>query len=647
MRPLLVLLLVLAAVGALLFAVFNLGTSPTKPTVTTTTDTAVPSPKGNGEGTQLATATDSGRKTVETATSNASGGPTPFIYQNVLTGLVQNVQGQPVAGAKVTMTLVNAGTFNFVNDIQDHSRDQTRTTDKDGRYRFTAIEPRDRYTIIVEHEQYARLSQASVAVDMEGTFEEPPITLRQGATLSGNVRDEGGGVVGGAVLVLEDFAYEGIGQDAPDRITSTSDKNGFYAFGNVAQGQKNLLVTAKGFGKQTVRGLNFTREDLVQRDVTLKVAEMICGRVVCETVGVKGAKVTAVGLAAQQSSRDDVVTDEKGEFCFESLNPGEYNVIVQAKGYRQAGRTTRVQTGTNNVTMEMFREALLAGTVVDAVTNAPIPSFRVRVRYYYGAQAPTALQSKDEYEGQSGEFSIPGCPQGDYVVEALAAGYAPGHSANFSVQPGRDVNNLAIKLVRGGSISGHIVDPEGRPISGARITTHDNDWTDDEFTRILEDFPTNTTSSEARSDAQGNFKLANLTTEVYQINVKAGGFTVFIKKDIRVGDNNETKLGDVKMSRGGSLRGTFFDASGAPLVGGTVTLSPTEGDDPRAYPGKSGPDGKFAISNVRPGRYRLSGTRPSVGNQNPFDDFQDLKNSQVDVLISENDVTTQDLHLTE
>jgi hypothetical protein len=118
-----------------------------------------------------------------------------------------------------------------------------------------------------------------------------------------------------------------------------------------------------------------------------------------------------------------------------------------------------------------------------------------------------------------------------------------------------------------------------------------------------------------------------------------------MQNDIVVNDGRETKMGDIHLSRGGSLRGTLFDPSGKPLVGGSINVSADDGRIYVGYTAKSGEGGKFQVSNIAPGRYLVTAMRGSGGEGNPFEQLSDRANTQKPVTITDENTAVVDLTL--
>lgn len=662
MRPILVLLLVIGAIGALLFGVYSLlGGSPAATTVETprveTADTGAQRPTETlTGGTQGARTVQQGVEPAAVAetsqrTTTAAAGQ----FTNELSGTVVAPDGGgPLEGVEVTLSPNQTGDLVFVNEPVDKSKDLVTRTDDKGRYRFKSIAPRDRYRIIARHADYAPTEMLTNQIGETGSYEEPPLTMQHGARLVGTVTDTNGNTVPGATLHLDGVFTLADGETSSDRAVGTTDVEGRYAFEHVARGNqmRTLTVTAPGYASQTRQGILFRPEEEVMTvDFTLQSALMLAGRVVGPAnEPIAGARVLAIGTQAnQKGARSKTFTGDDGSFLFEDLAPGKYMVQAAKKGWRYK-EIPRAEAGESSVIIEMLREASIAGRVVDASTGQPVTSFTARMRFHYADDVPTAPSDiKGEFQNPEGSFELEGVKEGTYVVEAMAPGYAPSFSMSFAVQRSRDMSGIEVRMTKGGTLSGTIVDASGAPIANARVRTEDNTYVDDIFQDALgESFPTNATTRETRTDKTGRFTLEGLHQAEYQLVVNAVGFTDRNVMGIAVTDGADQDVGSITLNRGGSLRGTLYDGSGQPIVAGHVTLEPSSlsSEGPfRKYETKSGQDGKFAFANVTPGIYRLMASRTGTNVGNPFDVLEDAKNSERSVTIVEGETVTQELTL--
>jgi hypothetical protein len=321
MKPLSVLVLVLVAVGVLFFAISKLpskkdpgagvGLGPNNVA-------AVPQAPADTDG-ALPGVNSSNRDKVPV--EPASGPPRSArgaAWANQLVGNVQAPDGKSVAGARVVLTRSSPEASFFVNAEVDRSGDRNMRTGSDGRFSFENVTPYDHYAIEVYHADYSRAEVKPVRVGMQGVFEEGPIVLRQGATLKGLVKAQDGGGIAGATLYLDSMFFQAGNEPNPDRLSAVTDSFGAYEFQNVAAGHRSLLVEAEGFANALINGLNFRQQDVIERDVTLDVAEMICGRVVDSgNQPVAGAEVQALSFSnSGQQCREIVETAADGTFCF-------------------------------------------------------------------------------------------------------------------------------------------------------------------------------------------------------------------------------------------------------------------------------------------------------------------------------------------
>lgn len=650
MKPIVVLLLILVAAAALVFGLFVIGKDSTTPTIDenppqvsetqpTQPNTPVERPLENGA--RVAGVEE------QTEASRVVSDPTAYVYSNELRVQVLTPEGRPLRDAEVTLTTVSSNDLFFADDSRAPFQVGPQRTDKEGRTSFVGIQPRRKYTLVAVHPEYARAEQDTVPVDQDGIVEEPPIVMREGSKLQGYVKDEQGNPVPSAVLVLEGMLYQASQFAAPDRMESKSNADGFYVFNNVARGGRTLSVSAAGYGRKIVHGIAFEKDEAQNVDVLLRAAQMLCGRVVGpNNTPLLGAKVIAIGINnTMQTARDDVLTNERGEFCFESLSPGEYNIVANLRGYRFTAKN-RVPTNTSDTVLEGQREASICGQVVDAATGQPVGDFTAQIRHYSDANTPTYPGNiKQSFKESRGEFCLEGVQQGEYVVEAWAPGYAPSRSQNFVVTQGKDVKGISVRLNRGGTISGRVVDPDGRGIAKARLMTRPNDWADDAFFSSIEDMlPSHVTQVEVRAGSDGSFTLPNLSGDTYQVIVEAIGFTRANKLNIVVQDGMEARIGDIVLPRGGSVTGMVLDGSGKGVAGAIVTLSPADTQIlPGQYTTKTAADGRYSMRSVPAGRFFVRANRGSSVDVNPLEELQIARDSERQIVVAEGQETRLDL----
>ncbi len=613
MRPLLVILLVLLAVGALIFAITTLGNEPGKAPagvgpVGPRSTAQVDQPQGaNTDGGPRQAAPAAVRQTGPDPARVVEGGAG---FANRLSGTVVDEKGTPVRGARVTLTRHGAGVITFVNEEVDRSDDRTTETNASGAYSFTNVPPYAHYALIVAHPEFARAEEQASPVGPEGDIQEPPIVLRGGARLYGAVRNSLGDGVADAELILYG-SFSGLGKnDAPDQLVTRSDALGNYQFLNVPPGHRTLSVTAAGYGNATIGGLQLERAD-VERDVVLELAEMICGTVVGPgNIPIEGARVIAMSYASgPRQSRDEAVTGPDGRFCLEHVKPGQYTVAVAKPGYKP-GREPRVEAGDTRLVFQLAPKSSISGVVMARDTGQPVTSFQVQLRVAYeNTEATGKLGPALSMQNPRGEFLLDDVSEGIFVVEATAEGYAPTLSERIRVGSSQEVVGITIQLALGGTLTGQIVDPDGKPVAGAVIETRDTTWTDDYFTQVVlgDQFPTNASTKQARSDAEGNFLISALTPETYQIRIKTDRFTELVKTDLRVVEQGTLNVGRLQLEAGGTVTGTVVGADGQIVPGAQIQLRPdgvSTGLSMRT--GKADAQGVFVLRNVKPGNYKIS-----------------------------------------
>jgi len=546
------------------------------------------------------------------------------LHDNALRGQVFDEAGRALRGVEVVLGPAQTEHNFFSAPRREEVPDRVARTDEYGAFEFLDLAPGHVYPVDFRHGGHARLETVTPRVGALGTTAMPLIVLHEGLSLTGVVRDPAGRAIPEVELVLDGMQFAWLPTPPPDRLMARSTSDGSYAFSHVALGPRLLTVRARGWGTQTISGLQFQRgAGALSCDIVLEPAERIRGRVVDRRGNpLDGARLLLIGFdSARHTSRSVTSSDARGEFLIEDLRPGMYNVLASARGYR-FDKAMRARTNGDELVFEGLREADICGQVVDAETGEPVTDFTVRLRISYPGNpiAQPLPETSTPIKHANGEFCLVGVGQsgdGGYLVEVSAPGYAPALSEMVTVQTDRSIEGLTLRLGHGGSLRGRVVDGGGKPVPHAQVTTHDNTWTDDDFLReVGEHYPTNATTRTVHADADGQFDVSNLHPEVYQLVIEAPGFPPLEVADFRVELGQETNAGEVRLSSGGTLRGVLRGPDGRPVFLGALELfqpelSLLDRTGRMTRHARSDRDGAFELRGLRPGSHLLIGLRHS------------------------------------
>lgn len=409
----------------------------------------------------------------------------------------------------------------------------------------------------------------------------------QTGSISGFVVDTLGNRVSGATIRAIS------GPSAPAQTTSAAD--GSYLLSRLIGGTYIFTVTRAGFTGTTrsftvVSGVS-ARLDFTIRSETTQ-GGVVQGRVLQRgtSTPVAGARVVLTGGAGQVSQT--AVTDENGTYQFSNLNTGRVRLTVTRAGYFDASRQITVTQGrTVTADFDLRLRASQLASLSGVVTDTNGTAIRGAVVTLSNGTSAGMSDTTDS----RGRYSITRIIPDTYTVTVSASGFNSTTGTAALDQGGASVLNFSLTGIGASTagITGLVVDGNGQPIIGARVT-------------ITGGPVTGRTST---TDGNGQYQLLNLPAGTYTLRVNATGFqsqtqTVFTQ--VNTTSQLDFTLTEQVNQLFGSIAGRVTRSDGTALPGVTVrvTAGPSTGqvittDD----------QGNFSILDLPIGTYALTFSR--------------------------------------
>ncbi|MEW6071587.1 MAG: carboxypeptidase-like regulatory domain-containing protein [Planctomycetota bacterium] len=660
MRPLFVILLVAGAVAALLFALTSITGNPAD----SGSEGLVPPAQGTvaagrppadlelpaGMASPLTAEATPPRAVVDT------GEETQVASDGFIEGLVVDSAQAAVAGARIQLIRQKgSGAFMelqlLISDRPAPRPIKEAETSEEGTFRFDRVPAGSDWALVVTHASYSRKVVSGIQVRPTGGTSER-IELDEGFEIYGVVYGPGKNPLAGARLVLDNpaAAFMPSARTSPDRLEAVSGLDGSYAIKNIPPANRALTVTLEGYATQIdQRSVTFagTQERRKRVDIDMMPGYPIAGRVIGpDQAGVPGVQIEAIG-SGTPASRGSAISKQGGEFLITDLAEGRYTLRVVADGFDRD--PLQADANDRDVLIQLSARGGLMGVVVDA-DGALLRDYRLTVRGLHPTNVAFGpVHGEQTVSGsKDGSFVVGGLKPGSYVVQADARGYASSFSDAAVVEEGLTTPNVVVRMSRGGTIVGIVVDMSSKtPIAGAKVTTNTTGWLESDFTNLLDAMtPTALTRVTATTNAEGRFEIRLVTPEKYQLRVKHEGFTEAIVNEVEATADVVTDIGLIALTQGATIRGTAYLASGEPATGARVALRPLDGDGTyHSVASKTDANGRYLLANVAAGRYALSCAAEPKPGQSPLIVVVDMERSRVEIQVSDGEELVQDLYL--
>lgn len=235
----------------------------------------------------------------------------------------------------------------------------------------------------------------------------------------------------------------------------------------------------------------------------------------------------------------------------------------------------------------------LDGIVVDG-EGRPLADTAIWIRSSEPFQAeghPFIRRGPRQVTGADGKFSIPHLEKkGNFTLYACRR-----DRSQFTQELDEPLPRpLRIVLPSSGRIPGRIVDLEGRPVSGARVSAGIVGWTPSDVIDPYDPCPQTDQSAFVSTDAEGRFVLEPIAQGVFGVWASAEGFLPYAQNEVELGGASGVRNLDIVLQTGASLAGQVRTSAGAPAPGVEISLSCREGGSRNS----TGPDGRYRLGGL-------------------------------------------------
>lgn len=402
-----------------------------------------------------------------------------------LTGDVVDEKGQPIAEAEVGIAFAVMGKAEDCRLLAVPSLLNTKT-DSNGHFRFANMPAEATFEFLVRKpgcvtlntftqtlfsDSASPLSIAQIASGAKkGQFSprqtEIKFTLPLEARVEGMVVEKTSGKPVGGVQVTARADERQAGLLPPDPVTTVED--GTFRIGGLAAGNWSVeLATIRGQVAEWVAepAPVSLKADETQSGVRLELAQgSIIEVLVKDGSGKPIAKAMVSVRDKQRAQHSGGITDENG-LARVRVSPGEYQVSAPFKpGYvlQMSRKQISLEAGeTKRVEFVLLTTPRVIGTVRDEA-GKPLAGVKIAV---------TSLGTSEVVTQDDGEFALEWNPELSRLGGSTAALVARDVTHNLAdiVEIDEQTDRLDFKLKPGVTLTGTVLNQEGKPLSNARI----------------------------------------------------------------------------------------------------------------------------------------------------------------------------------
>jgi uncharacterized surface anchored protein len=508
----------------------------------------------------------------------------------VLTGTIVDQQsGTLIQGAVVQLY--------FGNSVQPVT---VAVSDDTGVYVISGLAP-GVYNVGITYPNYRTFTTGAV-ITANDTSEVDGFLVANPGNVRGTVSGTASDLLSGAGLKVVDVNGGLIG-------SAVTDANGYFSIGNLTQGTFAITVKATDHRSST-QGFSVTpgsTENVFF--ILLEDPGRISGNVSqsfsslreidnedarqfqIEAAAAPGSNIVGavVSLSINDILLSSTVTDSDGNYAFEDLAPGTYQLTVNETGFALSSLGAIVFS--NGTAIANFILNLLSGSISGTVVDeegTPISGQSIFINLYdQNNLLVSSVQAQPD-----GTYLFTDVVPGNYIITVNTSGYNPNSFA-VTVNPD-DITTLNLELqIQGGTLAGRVINQStSLPISGVALTIFNETGIPIVF---------------AISDQDGLFTLPNLPAGTVVVSAVATGFSNESRGAI-IGNGATTDTVVALSPETGNLLGVITDVNGAGIPAATIFLLDYKRSVVTTVLTQN--DGRYAIFNLLPGIYTMIVSAP-------------------------------------
>ncbi|MEM9696619.1 MAG: carboxypeptidase regulatory-like domain-containing protein, partial [Myxococcota bacterium] len=370
-----------------------------------------------------------------------------------LPGAVPLIPAGELGVMPVVPGMPNLAAPNLVQPSSD--RGAPWVSDTAGTFTLTPVAPGE-VQVVARHPGFVSTYSESFTTTPDASF-EVELVLRRGATLEGRVVDERGFPAPGTRIEVNGL------ERSLGRVTYAAE-DGSFAFGALPEEVILSASRAESPELDVIREpLELAPGETLRIELVLpEVREAVAIRCVDERgYAVEDVEVHASSLIAEETLIRTLFSDEEGRALLADARQLPLRISTRRRGW--APSVVELNEAPAEVEIVIERGVTLTGTVVDdrgtAVADAAVTLI-------------TPTGDHDRRSDEDGRFSVPDLAPVDTGLLIVAPGYV-AHEATveFLREPQPTFDMGRIELDPAGAIKGRVVDFDGQPVAGVRVST--------------------------------------------------------------------------------------------------------------------------------------------------------------------------------